>query len=132
MTQTVDPTAGAKPVALSKQDQAKAAKVQAEAKVEAARRLLAEAEAELKANWKSGSKETLRFDIKRPQFGAGPKVNGKRLIGVCDLTYDEFQGLMSSLSNRAEQEAIQRFGYHEGERYIRLEGGNGKQVSMVY
>lgn len=117
---------------LVKQKNAAIAKQEAEAKVEAARKLLAEAETQLKANWKPGSKETLTFNIKRPLFGAVPRRNGKAWVGEVELTYDEFQECMAALSIRAEHEAKQRFGYHEGERYIHLQGGQGKEISLLY
>lgn len=118
-------------VTLSKQEAAKASKAAAEAKVEAAKKMLQEAEDELKVNWKPGSKEKLRFNIERPRFGAVPRRNGKALVGPVDLTYDEYQEVCAALSLRADHEAKQRFGYHEGEKYIHLQGGQGQSVKLT-
>lgn len=94
----------------------------AEAKVEAAKRLLADAEAELKKDWKSGSSFKLRFNVPKPEFGSPPSINGKKMVGMQDLTYDEHQEVMRALSFRKEHESRQRYGYHQGEKYIRLSG----------
>lgn len=118
-------------LAADRRKAAETAREQAEAKVEAAKRLLAEAEAELKKDWKPGSSATLTFDIPRPQFGSPPRINGKAMVGRCELTYNQFQRVMRSLSGRAEHEAKQRYGYHEGERYLKVQGTGAAAMQLV-
>ena len=115
----------------SKAQIAAAERLRAEAKVEAAKRLLQEAECELKVGWEPGAAKTLAFDVPQPQFGAVPRTNGKALCGARkELTYDEMQEVAARMSLRADHESKQRFGYHEGEKYIKVQGGQGKSVKL--
>ena len=104
---------------------------EAEARFEAARKLLQEAEAELKADWKPGSPYKLIFDVPVGESGARIKTNGKVIQGRVGLTYEEFQEVTSRMSAREAHEFIQRHGYHEGERYIRLGPAGARSLKLV-
>lgn len=45
-----------------------------------------------------------------------PRINGRMYVGVCELTYDEFQTLMHMITGRAEHERNARYGTGKRER----------------
>lgn len=105
-------------------------KLKARKAIAEAEKAKAEAEAVLYANWKPGSDETRPVNIPMANFvsGAQPKLNGRELVGIKEMTYDAYRGMMHSLSFREWQETCAKKGYFKGQTQINDLAGNIRLV----